>query len=78
MMSPNLNTSQTLRLMGLTESISDRDNLFPPVKWNDVKHRINEHPEEAFISPMPCPPLQFGKKHTTVPVVAMYGNLFSS
>ncbi len=65
MMSPNLNTSKTLRLMGLTESISDSNNLFPPVKWDDVKHRITEYPEEAFISPMPCPPLQFGKKHTT-------------
>jgi hypothetical protein len=64
--------SETLKMMGVfshvNSNISNNLNVFPPVQWNKVRHRISEHPQEAFISPMPCPPLQFGKTNTKNPM----------
>ena len=57
--------SETLKMMGVYSCPIDYDNnhqsVFPFVQWDKVGDRINKHPEEAVISPMPCPPLQFGK-----------------
>lgn len=65
MIKHNDKSSETLKMMGVftypTSTISNGYNLFPEVQWIEVENRINKYPEEAYISPMPCPPLQFGK-----------------
>ena len=56
------NSSETLKLMGVYRyPIDIDDNIFPSVQWAKIEDRITKFPEEAVISPMPCPPLQFGK-----------------
>mmetsp|Transcript_5409 Transcript_5409/g.6920 ORF Transcript_5409/g.6920 Transcript_5409/m.6920 type:complete len:402 (-) Transcript_5409:1522-2727(-) len=64
--------SQLLQLLGVPDRISNNFEaaIFPHVFWDSVKCRIQTFPEEAFISPLPCPPLQFALVNESTPIPA--------